>query len=172
MKYSVPQMLAAVVSLMVTAAVVAGFIVAGSPTTERARRFDDQRETALRQIIDSIGAYAEKREAVPATIADLQTAASKNIGIYLSDVNDPVTREPYEYQPTSTLTFRICATFQTAPRPKNENEAQYYPVMKSAGGTDFTKRTAGRYCWDIDLTEQVRDANAAKTVAPQPVKAP
>ena len=161
MKPTAPQILAGVVSLMVVAAVVAGFIVAGSPATERARRLDDQRVSALRQIADAVGVYVENRRAVPATLADLQTAASKGFGVYLPELTDPTTKVVYEYVATGPLTYRLCANFEATPRPNDPN----IQVKLSIGGTpDFDKHVAGRQCWDIDLTE--RDAKVRTSTIP------
>jgi hypothetical protein len=163
MKPTAPQILAGVVSLMVVAAVVTGFIVAGSPALERARRLDDQRVSALRQIADAVGVYVENRRAVPATLADLQTAASKGFGVYLPELTDPATKVVYEYAATGLLTYRLCADFEATPRPIDPNNGTSYPL--AIGGTpDFSKHVAGHQCWDVDLTE--RDAKVRTDTIP------
>jgi hypothetical protein len=165
MKYSVPQVLASVVSVMVVTAVVAGFIVAGSPALERARRFDDQRVNALGQIANAVGIYVENRRAVPATLADLETAASKGFGVYLPDLKDPATQAIYEYAATGPIAYRLCATFQAEPRPVDPNNDQYVG-LKMGGTPDFSRHASGHQCWDVDLTER---AAKAQTTAPAPV---
>lgn len=174
-KFTLPQVLAAAVSLMVVAAVAVGFTIAGSPALERARRFDDQRVSALQQIASALGTYAEQRQAVPATLDDLQTAASKGLGIYVPDMSDPETKQPYAYAATTTLAYHLCATFAATPRPTDPNAMG--DLFKSGLGTpDFSKHPAGLYCWDVDLTERTAKYRAGLplkaldgTVTPEPV---
>lgn len=98
-------------TIVVTAAVVVGFIQAGSPADERARRFDQQRVTDLQSLSAAIDQYYNNAGSLslPATIDDLR----KSRDIYLMGVTDPETGVAYEYRSTGKGTYELCATFTT-----------------------------------------------------------
>jgi hypothetical protein len=179
MKPTVPQVLATAVSVMVVAAVVTGFLVAGSPALERARRMDEQRVAALSQIADAVGMYVDAHEKVPATLEELEGAAVQGLGVWLPKLTDPTTNERYRYEATGDLTYRLCATFEADPRQPDRN--QINQDYKLGGHPDFTERTRGESCWDVNLKERAEAAAKLRvkangtvippgTVAPEPVR--
>lgn len=178
MKPTVPQVLATVVSVMVVGAVVTGFIVAGSPALERARRMDEQRVTALNQIADAVGMYVDAHEAIPSSLEALEGSAKQGLGIWLPKLTDPTTGERYQYEATDALTYRLCAVFEADPRKQDGN--QINQDYKRGGTPDFTERTRGQSCWTINLKERADAAAKLRakngimvppgTIAPEPVR--
>lgn len=92
--------------LVIGAAVVAGFIYAGSPTEERLRRIDMQRVNDLQMMQSEVVNYWQAKEALPESIE----ALSNSIRGYAMPV-DPESAEPYEYEAVGPLQFRLCASF-------------------------------------------------------------
>lgn len=90
-------------------AIIFGFYAAGSPQSERLRRFDERRINDLQNIQSQIIYYWQAKEKLPKSLNDLKNDIS---GFSLPA--DPQTNKPYEYKKTDILTFRLCANFQTS----------------------------------------------------------
>lgn len=96
------------VILLSALAIIAGFIMAGSPTSERARRFDDRRVENLSSLQYQIINYWQTKEKLP-----------ENLDILKDDVTgfmiptDPETEASYEYHIVSARQFELCGTFKT-----------------------------------------------------------
>ncbi len=104
--------LIAVAILGVLGAIVAGFVVVGSPATIRALRFDEQRVNDLQSIQWQLIDYYQRRGALPETLALLKDDIS---GFHVPV--DPETHEEYEYTRTSASgshSFELCAVFNRA----------------------------------------------------------
>ncbi len=88
------------------AAIVGGFFIIGSPSDARLMRLDFQRVSDLQNIQWQVVNYWQQKEDLPPALADLQDS----IGGYVIPV-DPETGEPYTYEQTGELSFRLCAVF-------------------------------------------------------------
>lgn len=95
--------------IFVIASIVIGFIVMGSPTTQRLLRLDETRINHLSQIQSQIVNYWQQKEKLPGTLDDLKDPISG----FVPPV-DPVTGASYEYASTGKLSFDLCATFDLA----------------------------------------------------------
>lgn len=93
---------------VVLGAVVAGLIVLGSPAEERARRLDDRRVRDLSSIDASTDLFWTREERLPESLAELAEAPGVPISIV-----DPASGEPYEYIPTDSMQYTLCADFET-----------------------------------------------------------
>lgn len=108
--------------------VVLGFMVGGSPTTERNRSFDETRSSHLSSLSNCIEQYASNLGALPTTLDDL--TLSSQYSYCESYMADPETGMPYEYRVVTPSMaqgaaqvgqFELCADFAlasdtTAPR--------------------------------------------------------
>ncbi|MAJ97099.1 MAG: hypothetical protein CMI56_00605 [Parcubacteria group bacterium] len=94
------------VALVVLMTIISGFVIMGSPATQRALREDDQRIRDLQGIQSQVTEYYRTTEELPNSLEDLKDPL---VGAYIQ--NDPATGEPYEYTATGKLTFELCATF-------------------------------------------------------------
>ena len=104
----VRKQIAWVMSGLVLATIIVGFVIAGTPATQRARRLDEQRINDLQEIQGQVLDYWIRKAALPAAALDLNNP--------LNGFNfpaDPDTRIPYTYRPTGDLSFELCADFQT-----------------------------------------------------------
>ena len=92
----------------VIAAVVAAFLVIGSPTEARKRSADAQRISDLQSIARLVRSYYADRKVLPVKIQDLKlTYESPAI------LRDPVTKEPYGYRVLDKSHFELTAVFET-----------------------------------------------------------
>lgn len=100
--------LAIVASVVVLATVVAAVLVTGSPSAQREARLDQRRIDDLDRLVNAIQDHVEAEGALPSSLAVL----SNKPGVRLA-IADPVTGEPYTFEATGPLAYRLCARFTT-----------------------------------------------------------
>lgn len=152
-KHDIPrrtfQMFGSVLSVVVVVGIVLGFLVAGSPSTERMRGFDEQRVSDLSQLSGCINNYVQDFRTLPSSLADLE----KSTYSYCASLHDPETGAPYEYRVVSPVApttaelsqgeYELCATFALGTGATEETvPVGYYDASTSKWGT----HTAGRAC--------------------------
>lgn len=114
---------------IVSATILAGFFVVGSPADQRARRFDDQRVSDLGYIQNEIIYYWQSKQKLPGLLSDLNDATR---GVRVP--TDPDSGESYAYAPKAgTTDFSLCAVFA-----KNSKEE----------GTSISRPMYGETSWD------------------------
>ena len=104
----VRKQIAWVMSGLVLVTIILGFVIAGTPATQRARRLDDQRVNDLQAIQGQVLDYWMRKAVLPAAAEDLNNPLNG-----FTFPTDPDTRIPYTYRPTGNLSFELCADFQT-----------------------------------------------------------
>ncbi|MCE9644246.1 DUF5671 domain-containing protein [Candidatus Parcubacteria bacterium] len=134
------------VALFILGSVLAGFMVIGTPATQRSYRYDEQRLSDLQQIQGQIVSYWQAKEALPLDLAQMNDPLA-----YYNIPNDPKTGTPYEYKVTGTRAFELCANFELAPRGVNPSYAK--PIM--SGANDNWEYTQGRYCFVRTIDPQL-----------------
>ena len=110
------------VSAIVGIAVIAGFFIAGSPKTERARRFDEQRISDLQMLQSEIVNYWQRKQILPQNL-DLLNDTIKGF----SAPTDPNTKNAYRYEVRGPESFVLCATFETDGAYANNTSAPRAP---------------------------------------------
>lgn len=100
-----------VISVIVAAAIIAGFFIVGSPAEERARRLDEERVWNLQSIQSEIVTYWSNKGFLPEGLEEMDNPLRG-----FSVPTDPLTGDPYEYEKLGDLEFSLCANFQTASR--------------------------------------------------------
>ncbi|OGK39548.1 hypothetical protein A3F34_02485 [Candidatus Roizmanbacteria bacterium RIFCSPHIGHO2_12_FULL_44_10] len=95
-------------------ALVAGFVVVGSPQKSRDINLDRQRLQDISSLRYNIESYYRKQRSLPVSLDNVSNEEVKT---------DPETKKPYEYKITSDTTFEICATFLA---DLNEKTDSYY----------------------------------------------
>lgn len=132
--------------LVILAAVVTGFVYAGSPAEERVRRIDMQRVSDLQMLQSEVVSYWQAKEALPGDLAALMDDIR---GYAIPE--DPETGTAYEYRVTAPLVFELCATFARAsegwsaavmPEAPSMVRRPYYDGMSENWNHD-----AGRHCF-------------------------
>jgi len=127
-------------------AVVWGIILVGSPSTQRARQFDDRRVEDLRTISNEIlnTVYQGKTgipdarpvNPLPKTLADAAAQATYQ----KLTINDPETGNPYVYTIQNATHYQLCASF-------NAVRDQSYDI--------FWNHPAGQHCYSFDVSSNV-----------------
>src|SRR3989338_8098400 len=115
---SIHKLFAGIASVIVLIALVWGFVLAGSPGTERQRKFDDRRVDDLRAISQEIinivyegKAWREPDQKptkpIPPTLKEVAAQAQYQ----QLRITDPETKESYELRVTDATHYELCATF-------------------------------------------------------------
>jgi hypothetical protein len=97
--------------LLIIVSIALGFAVIGSPATQRALRYDIQRTNDLQNIQWQVINYWQLKEVLPSTLVDLNDSLKPGVV-----PTDPVTKEPYTYERTGNLSFKLCANFDRETR--------------------------------------------------------
>jgi membrane protease YdiL (CAAX protease family) len=126
------QLFGFALSGIVIVGIVLGFLVAGSPATERKRGFDEQRANDLNELSYCINGYAQEYQQLPTSVADLQKSTSYS---YCANRRDPETGEQYNYAVVTPVTtvgnelsqgeYELCATFSLASDAGANTESPY-----------------------------------------------
>lgn len=121
----------------VVISIVVGFLVMGSPGTQREKRFDEYRISDLQNIQYAIANYWQAKQVLPQTLDELNDPIK---GMVVP--TDPKTGEAYEYSVlTAARTFELCATFS---RESDERSISVrYPTM----GGETWAHEAGHVCF-------------------------
>ncbi|MDO8425777.1 MAG: DUF5671 domain-containing protein [bacterium] len=131
----------------IAAAVVAGFVVNGSPVSSRRANIDMQRVNDLNSIQWNVVEVWQRTGALPTSLDMLRD----DISGYVPPV-DPETEQPYEYAVIGERTFSLCAMFAASnsddksaafPQPAGPYEGSYGRVLDGTWA-----HPAGRHCFE------------------------
>lgn len=125
----VRKQIAWVMSGVILVSIIIGFVIAGTPATQRARRFDEQRANDLQIIQGQVIDYWTRKAVLPQTSQELENPIS---GFLFP--HDPDTHLPYEYRATGNLSFELCAEFQTDSSAQTPLLKNPYSYAVPAGG--------------------------------------
>jgi hypothetical protein len=110
---------------------VAGFWNLGSPATSRLIEADSQRSADLTRIALSLGRAWRDKKQLPASLDDLAPSMR---------IQDPITRQPYEYRVTAEPSYELCAEF-----------AIESPISAGRLGR-FSAHPKGKHCFPLDAS--------------------
>lgn len=127
--------LAIVASVAVVATVAAAIWVMGSPSAQREAKIDSRRIDDLNHIVQVVGHYAERNNALPADLATLARQPGQRLAI-----TDPVDGAPYGYEVTGKLDYRLCAVFAT--------DTAKTSVTGGPWNRDDWNHGVGRHCFE------------------------
>lgn len=154
-KSKVPKTVAWITSAVVLGMLVLGFVIAGSPATQRQIRMDERRIDDLQMIQGEIVNYWQLKRALPSSLDGLRDDIRG-----FSVPNDPDTEMAYEYLVLEPLKFSICATFNQ----KSLNEDKKYsrgvmPVYSDreylGGLSGSWAHDTGRVCFDRTIDPEL-----------------
>ncbi len=143
-------------AFFVIASIFIGFVVMGSPQTQRMKRMDGERISDLQSIQWQIVNYWQQKEILPTTLDDLKDSISG----YVAPV-DPNTNESYVYRMTGGLVFQLCATFDITSE-ESQIRGDRYPVKSIYNET--WEHEEGEVCF-----ERTIDTERYKFSKPMPV---
>lgn len=101
-----PRLFAWITVGVILGSIIYGFFLVGTPSQQRARRFDEQRINDLQQLQSKIINYWQQKYVLPTNLATLS-----DIGV--QPIVDPETSQPYEYRTVGNLSFNLCANFSS-----------------------------------------------------------
>lgn len=121
-----PKLSAWISSLIVLATLVAGFFVVGTPSQQRARRFDETRINNLQLIQNQLLNYWIQKEKLPEQINELTKDQLSGFALPV----DPETGINYGYHKLTAFSFDLCADFKTDSKnyPEFPGENPPYPT--------------------------------------------
>jgi hypothetical protein len=130
-------MLLTIVSAVVLAAVVTGFLVLGTPGDARKETLDRKRIDDLSNLTNALRSYDQRPEgdSLPETLDDALLSS-----YWKTQGRDPETGQPYGYRKLAPGRFELCATFST--------------VVTEADLEDYRRgwaHPAGRACFEFTL---------------------
>ena len=152
-------------SVLVILAIVWSFMVIGTPSEQRAYRFDQQRVSDLQNIQWQVITFWQQKETLPKSLNELKNP--------ITDYRLPVDPEfnkgnVYEYKTTGDLSFELCATF-SLPIPEgfvdngggrdimpyigNDMSSSSYPYPGGAGESWIHQ--AGRTCFERTIDKDL-----------------
>ena len=131
MTWSRAQVAGTVVTVAVTAAIIGGIFLLGSPLEERERRLDERRVQDLSGIARAVDVYWTRTTSLPSSLETLRTETGANITIA-----DPSTGEAYEFRSVEGEKYELCAVFEGESRDSDRGF--------DAG---FWSHRAGRQCF-------------------------
>jgi type II secretory pathway pseudopilin PulG len=119
---------------LAVAAVVATFLVVGSPQTVRERRMDAERSSDLAAIRTQVENYYLTHNKLPESLSEI------NFSYYdvgeSGQPEDPLTKRPYGYERTGDTTYTLTATFQAEPLKNARAEGWDYPFTRHGKGME------------------------------------
>lgn len=93
----------------VVLSLVIGFMVMGSPASQRMKHYDDQRVSDIQNINYQIINYWQLKRTLPKVAIDVENKAT-GYGLPV----DPETGVAYSYEVVNPLSYKLCATFSLA----------------------------------------------------------
>ncbi len=139
------KMWAIITSVVILVFIVLGFVVIGSPRTQRLLRYDDQKVQDLSNIQYQV-------------INTWQI--SGQLPEKLDMPNDTQTNKPYEYRKTGPMSYELCAEFNLGSQP-NVDKDTYVTTQRYLKTNDTWIHPAGHHCFPrtidpINYPTQVR----------------
>lgn len=130
---------------VVLAALVAGLYLSGSPKHARAEKYDQQRLQDLQQITFAVSEYARQNTTLPPDLSELKRYLDRpDSSFYLARLKDPRSSADYEYRPSTSSTYELCATFETDNRLTTKTEPLGWPELA------FWQHGLGRTCFTLN----------------------
>lgn len=126
-----------------------GLYLSGSPTVVRMQRADQMRVDNLNQISYAIDGYWGQHRQLP---TNLHVFNQTDYGYVSSQLLDPVTKKPYEYETISTNSYKLCADFQTI---ADTSVTKMYPQpIGPSYDPHYWEHKAGRDCYTFVVRKQ------------------
>jgi hypothetical protein len=127
-----------IVSIVVLLSVIGGFILIGSPSTQRARNYDNRRVQDLQSIQWQVVNYYQTKGKTPLNLSELEDPLSG-----FSVPTDPETSASYTYTKISDVKFGLCADFGLENTKDQSMAKEMY-----FGADENWKHRAGNQCFD------------------------
>ncbi len=157
-----PKIWAAVTGAVLLVSLVSGVFIAGTPSEQRALRFDDRRVSDLSALQGQVIGYWSQKGKLPSDFAALHD----DITGFTAPI-DPETGKAYEYSIKGPVSFELCANFAKASKSGNsalDGSTRAYPAYSPYG--DNWEHGVGHACFtrtiDPDIYKQIPAAPTPK----------
>jgi hypothetical protein len=138
-----------VISVIILATIIWGFVAMGSPQSQRLLRLDSQKVSDLQNLQYQVINYWQINGMIPVSLSDINKA-----GQYGIIPKDPQTQTTYEYKKTDDMTFELCAEFNKENITQNwslEAMPASYPTKGGIIQNDNWNHKAGRQCFEREI---------------------
>ncbi|MCX6703166.1 MAG: DUF5671 domain-containing protein [Candidatus Zambryskibacteria bacterium] len=116
-----------VASVCIVAAIVAGFMVLGSPRVQRLVKYDQTKISDLQNIASQVRYFYDTNKVLPQTLTEIAQGNTYGGGTY----TDVQTSKPYVYKIINATTFEVCAVFNKDFKYNSGITSANEPVTKS-----------------------------------------
>ena len=158
-------LLAGVTSLIVLASIVSGFMIMGSPMTQRLMRFDQQKLADLQTIQWQLVNYFQQKGDLPETLTDLRDPISGFV-IPVDSQNNL----SYEYKKNSEMSFELCADFNVNSDTSNTSEMNYAKPISVGIENETWAHGVGVTCFKRTIDAQLYPVNIMRPPTATPAK--
>ncbi len=134
-------------SVVIVICIIAGFFIVGTPSEQRAVRFDETRVNDLASIQGEVISYWVQKDVLPESLDDI----SNSINGYIAPT-DPDSSEPYTYKTTGDLSYQLCGTFVTSHNANGE-----YKGVSIPREFEYDRLGSSSFAWDHEIGETCFD---------------
>lgn len=140
-----------ILSIVVFLIVVIG-IFQINPSSSKDIKLDEERINNFIEISNEIDDYFMESEKLPKDLAILVDFSNK------SDlkINDPKTKEVYEYKTVSSISYHLCTEFSTDSKEVSKEFDEYYFYDRYGGDFNYN-HAKGKDCIELEVDEYVLD---------------
>ena len=157
--------------VLAVAALIAGFLLLGSPGHQRRMANDNRRLQDLQQIASAVYNVTHPGGGYPASTSTMPLPSSlqdlvKGGGAYYSNsylhTKDPITGQSYEYRVVDSAHLELCAVFEmdNADELNNQRQGGSYPAPmfkanydNGYGAPSFWHHPEGRACFTFNTSQ-------------------
>lgn len=140
--------------VLVILSIVLGFVVIGSPKTQRLKKYDMQKVSDIQQLQSEGVYYWQVNGELPKSLPDLADQYG-----YLT-LNQPDSKELYEYNIVSPQSFEICAEFNFKSEKNNLYSRTIIDTKYNYNTPSDWSYEQGRSCFKYVINEEIYKSSA------------
>ena len=129
-----------VLGVLVIAIIIGGFVIGGTPISQRAIALDKTRLSDFSTIKYHVEDYYRGNQKLPSNLSDLKGTLN---------IKDPETKKEYSYTSVSGTSYKLCTVFSTDSTKKDDQNNYVYNY-----NTQYS-HPKGYYCFDQKLSDVV-----------------
>ncbi len=158
-KRAVARTAGVIALLVVIISIALGFLILGSPFTQRLLRFDERKLNDLQSIQGQAVYYWQQKNVLPKSLSLL----TDEIGGFAAPV-DPQTGKPYDYRVIADKQFELCADFNQPSLNLKSRELVSRPSPPPpagliGSGNETWQHQAGRSCFTRTIDPELYPPN-------------
>lgn len=145
-----PRIFAIIAGGLTIISIAGGFMVMGSPTTQRLGQFDVAKVNDLQNIQWQIVNYWQQKQILPSGLVELNDPISGFIA-----PRDRQTDNDYEYRKISNLSFELCAVFNLKNNEGNFRRPNETVMESPKFAPDNWQHDIGRVCFERTIDKEL-----------------